>query len=263
MTRRNPGLLASIVSVPFILCVLILATGAIGQTALVQWLDIVTRKAALPLRKPLDLMDQDRLTPYRLVHANRMTAAMEDTLGTDQYIDWVLIDTSAKRPKDPRRYVHLSVTYYTGKPSLVPHTPDVCRVASGYKQHQPHEGRVIDVPALGADESRIPVRVCTFVKTAISGGDTPTVVYTFHANGEFQANRMKVRNVLTRLRDKHAYFSKVEVSFGGRKSQPRNLGREDSVVATAKFLNTVLPVLIEDHWPDWELAENTNPDERG
>ena len=262
MTRRSSGLFASLASAPFVLCVLVLATGAIGQTALVQWLKIVTYKAPLPLRKPLSRLDPERLSPYKLVHAGKLTATMEETLGTDQYIDWVLADASVQRATDPRRVVHLSATYYTGKPSLVPHTPDVCRVAAGYLPYQAHENRVVEVPALGPDGGEIPVRICTFVKTAISGGDTPTVVYTFHANGEFQADRQKVRNVLTRIRDKYAYFSKVEVSFGGNQCQPRSLGREESIVSAAKLFNTILPVLIEEHWPDWEAAEKADADER-
>jgi hypothetical protein len=64
-----------------------------------------------------------------------------------------------------------------------------------------------------------------------------------------------VRNTTTTLLNKHAYFSKVEVSFGGPRTQPRNLGREESVAAAAKLFNVILPILVEEHWPDWEAIE--------
>ena len=263
MTHRNPGLLASVLSTPFVLCVLVLAAAGLGQAALVQWLDIATRKEAIPLRKPLGAMDKARLGDYQYEGKISLSAAVEDALGTDQYLEWSLTDTSVKRRTDPRRYVHLSVTYYTGGPNLVPHTPDLCRVGGGYQPKQAHENRVIDVPSFGEGHGEVPIRVCTFVKTAIFNRDEPTVIYTFHTNGEFKATRTGVRHSTHRVRDRYAYFSKVEVSFGGVRCQPRNLGREESVTAATKLFDTVLPILIEEHWPDWEAVRDSSPAERG
>ena len=263
MTCCNQSLLASIVRLPFILCVVVLAVAALGQGALRRWAKVVTRKDPIPLRKPLSLMNKDRLGDYRFSTASKMTAAVEDSLGTDAYLDWKLIDTSVPDRRDPRRHVRLFVTYYTGGPNLTPHTPDVCYVGGGYQPKQLHETRVIDVAAMGRSHSRLPVRVCTFTKTAIFNRDEPTVVYTFHANGEFTASRTGVRNLARTLTDKHAYFSKVEVSFGSKQCRPRNLGREESVEAAAKLFDTVLPLLITEHWPMWDTEEGSNSDERG
>ena len=262
MTHRNPGLLASVLSAPFILCVLVLVAAALGQAALVQWLGIVTHKEPIPLRKPLGALDKGRLGDYRYERKFTLSKAVEDALGTRDYLEWTLTDLAVKRRSDPRRHVHLSVTYYTGGRNLAPHTPDVCRVGGGYQPKQAHEDRMIDVPSLDDEHGSVPVRVCTFVKTAIFDRNEPTVIYTFHTNGEFKATRTGVRNTTHRIRDKYAYFSKVEVNFGGPRCQPRNLGREESIAAAAKLFDTILPILIEEHWPDWEAVQNLNAAER-
>jgi hypothetical protein len=260
MTRDHPGWFSSLLGIPFVLCVLVLTAAAFGRMAVERWGKVVTRKDPIPLRKPLGVLNKERLGDYRFVEAAQLSAAVEDALGTEQYLDWLLTDTSVPRLNDPRRHVHLSVTYYTGGPNLAPHTPDVCRVGSGYQPKQPHENRVATVPALGEGErSRVPVRVCTFAKTAIFNRDEPTVVYSFHANGRFTGTRTGVRNLTHGIKDKHAYYSKVEVSFGGEHCQPRNLGREESLTAAAKLFNTILPLLVQEHWPDWDAVENIRP----
>ena len=255
-------MLTSVVSVPFVLCVLVLSAAALGRVVLVRYGDVITRKAPIPLRKPLGALDTSRLGDYERIKANTLSAAVEAQLGTKEYLDWVLVDNSVSRPGDPHRQVHLSVTYYTGGPNLAPHAPDVCYHAGGYKSKQPHANRVVKVPALGPERSAVPIRVCTFVKTAIFGREEPTVIYTFHANGKFTATRTGVRRLTHRITDRHAFFSKVEVSFGGGPKQLQKLGREESVVAATKLFNTILPILIEEHWPDWEVAQNSTPDEQ-
>lgn len=257
MARRNSGIGASVFTLPFVMCLLVLTAAAFGRMAVVRWLNVVTRKEPIPLRKSLSALDKLRLGDYKFLKAHLLSEAIENSLGTDEYIDWVLEDSSVTRRVDPRRYVHLFVTYYTGGPNLAPHTPDVCYLGSGYQPKQAHENRKVAVPALG-EGAEVPVRVCTFCKTAIFNQDEPTVVYTFNANGRFTSTRNGVRNLTHGLRDKYAYFSKVEVSFGGPGCRPPNLGREESVAAASKILNVVLPLLVQEHWPDWKA-----PDEPG
>lgn len=255
MSPRNPNLVASLVSLPFVLCVGVLAAAAIGRATLVHILQVVTRKERIDLRKPLAVLPH-RFGDYQLNDRKpdkgriRLSAEMEDALGTDTYVNWWLVDASVERKNDPRRHAQLFVTYYTGGPNLAPHTPDVCYIAGGYQPQQAHETRELELPSLYQALGTIPVRVCTFVKTAIFDWQQPTVVYTFHANGGFTASRTGVRSRTRSLRDRYAYFSKVEVSFGGPGCRPPNLGREESVQAAAKLLDAVLPILIEEHWPD-------------
>lgn len=203
-------------------------------------------KAAIALRKPLSAMDVDRLSPYRVVERATLDAVVIDALGTDQYIQWMLKDTSLA-PGDPLHDVQLFITYDTGGQNLVPHVPDECRLGAGYEAARPHENRdiSIDAPTLA---NEVPLRVCTFVKTAVFHRDEQTVVYLFHSNGEFAATRDAVRILFNDPRDKFAYFSKVEISF------PR-ASREESVKGAAKLLGKLLPVLVADHLPDFEAAQ--------
>ena len=256
MTGVQKGILRRVATVPFVVCVLMLTGAAVARMAACTWGPVVSRKEPIELRKPLGSLNKERLGEYEFVAAPKLSAAVEDALGTQQYLQWVLQDRSVARVNDPQRWIHLAVTYYTGGSNLAPHTPDVCQTGAGYQPKQAHENRDIEVPALGPGErGRVPVRICTFVKNTSWSRDEPTVVYTFHANGRFTATREGVRYWTQSVRDKHAYYSKVEISFGGEQCQPRNLGREESVAAATKVLNVVLPVLLEEHWPDWEATE--------
>jgi hypothetical protein len=192
-------------------------------------------------------MAVDGLMPFRVVERHILEPVVVEALGTDQYLNWVLEDTSAP-PNDPLRYAQLFVTYDTGGQNLVPHTPDECRLGAGYEPAQPHENTDVKLSSLGSGSMEIPVRICTFVKTAVFNREEVTVVYTFHCNGEFAATRGGVRLLFNDPRDTHGYFSKIEISF------PRAT-REQSAQGAAQLLNRLLPVLMRDHWPDFAAAE--------
>jgi len=149
----------------------------------------------------------------------------------------------------------LLVTYYSGGHNLVPHTPDVCYLGAGYQPGRAHENVTLSVPELGAAGAKLWVRVLTFVKTAIFDRQDVSVVYAFHCNGRFVETgafvdpRTAVRLLLNDPANTYAYFSKVEVSF------PRAT-REQSLKGAAKLFGAVLPVLVKEHWPDFEAAES-------
>lgn len=207
-------------------------------------------KNPLPLKSPLSKLSKDAFAPYKFELSTTLPSAVEDALGADEYLDWVFVDTSITDVEDPTRYVHFVVTYNTGGRDLVPHTPDQCFLGQGYQPVE-MENVSIEVPAL---QQTIPMRVLTFVKTALQGGDRPTVTYLFHCNGQFVATRNDVRYLINTLNNRYAYFSKIELTFGALRANPHNASREDSVKAAAKFLDRVLPVLLENHFPDWEAA---------
>lgn len=233
-------------TVHFVVAALIMGAAAVLVGPVAWSMNFRQAKAAIPLRKPLSAMDVDRLRPYRVVERATLDAPVIDALGTDQYIQWMLEDTSLP-PGDSLYTAMLFVTYDTGGQNLVPHVPDECRLGAGYQPARPHENREIpiDSPTL---RSEIPLRVCTFVKTAVFQRDEQTVVYLFHANGSFAATRDAVRILFNDPRDRFGYFSKVEISF------PR-ASREESVKGAAKLLSKLLPVLVSDHLPDFEAAQ--------
>ncbi len=225
-----------------------LAIAAVLSGPVAGWLHIKEGKRPLPLVAPLATLNEEALAPYRVVRRHTLGPELVEALGTEIYLSWTLIDTSLPLG-DPLRIANLLVTYDSGgENNLVPHTPDVCYLGVGYAAAQPHETVELGVPGLGTSSSTIPVRVCTFGKTAIFGYDRVSVTYTFHCNGRFVGTRTGVRYLLNKLTNTYAYFSKVEISFP-------EATREETVKGVGKLYGRVLPLLVADHWPDFEKME--------
>lgn len=238
---------SELITAPFVTAVVILGIAAILTGPVASMMALKQSKEALPLKKELHLLDDGALGPYRLLRRNTLEPIVVEALGTEHYVNWMLEDTDLP-PRDPLRLAVLFVTYYTGGSNLVPHTPDVCYLGAGYSPGQPHENKELDIRNLSPGNTRLPIRVCTFVKTAIFDNQSVSVVYTFQTNGQYVNTRTGVRLLINDLRDTYAYFSKVEVSFPGAT-------REQSIAGSKKLFDHVLPVLQRDHWPDFEAAE--------
>jgi hypothetical protein len=243
---------AGLLTAPFIVAVLLLAAAAIIAGPVATRLNIRHAKLPLPLRTALYEMNAEGLWPYRLLSGDRgrhvLDPVVVEALGTEDYLSWTLEDTGVDA-SDPLRFANLFVTYYTGADNLVPHTPDVCYLGFGYSPAQAHENVDVELRSLPGDARTVPLRVCTFVKTAVFDRDEVTVVYTFNSNGRFAATRTGVRLLLNDLATAHAYFCKVEVSF------PR-ANRAQSIAGAARLFDRVLPELMRRHWPDFKAAEN-------
>ncbi len=238
---------ARLITKPFLVAVIILGAAAVLAGPVGSWLQFRLEKLQLALIKPLAAMNVDAIYPYRLMDRQMLEPSVVEALGTTEYIHWTLEDTNVAK-SDPLRRATLFVTYYTGGRDLVPHVPDECMLGAGYQPAQAHENTNLRLSALIPEHPTVPVRVCTFVRTAIHNRTKMTVVYSFAVNGTFAATRNNVRLLTADPRNTHAYFSKVEVSFPGAT-------REQSVLGAQKLLDTVLPVLLRDHYPDFEKAE--------
>lgn len=232
---------------PFLVAVVILGIGAVLAGPVARTMRLHQIKDPLPLRAPLSTLSEDALRPYTVLDRRQLEPAMVDALGTDQYIHWLMEDRSVA-PSDPLRTFSLFITYYTGGRDLVPHTPDICQLGAGYQPAQPHENREITVAGLGEVPVQIPIRTCTFMRTAVYDRRKHSVIYTFYCNGRFVCQRNDVRLLINDLQNRYAFFSKVEVSF------PRAT-REESVKGVTKLFQRLLPVLVDKHWPDFEAAE--------
>lgn len=243
---------ARIITLPFVLAIVLLGAAACLAGPLASWLDISQRKLALPLRAPLGTLDEAALAPYRVVRRDILDPAVVESLGTNKYLSWVLEDESVAED-DPLRMGHLLITYDTGGNNLVPHTPEVCWLGGGYQRAEPHENVDIETGSLSGEPLTVPVRLCTFVKTALKNRARKSVAYTFYCNGQFTAMRDSVRILLNRPWSRYAYFSKVEVSF------PRAT-REQTLRGVRKLFDRLLPVLIDQHWPDFQSAERAARD---
>ena len=248
-TFRNRG---------FLVCVALLATFTVGFEVLALRKGIQFRKQALPLKKPLKHFNQDKLAPHKLLRPITLQPDMVDQLGTEEYLQWYVAGPHGTAGNVPG-HITLFVTYYTGKPDQVPHVPEVCYAASGHRQIADHLIDV-DVPALGPGET-IPVRVLELQQSGrLLGGNDRIVMYTFHANGRFCRSRRQVQGVIGNPLTKYAYFSKVEISMDigvGYAS------KEQAVEAGRRFLQVVVPVLLEDHWPDWDAAVSQTESQSG
>ncbi len=240
---------------PFVACVVVLVGAAVFAGPGVAWFKVKLRKEAVPLRRPLGEFDKAALGEYDFLLASTIDPAVVATLGTELYMNWTFENSRIKKPSDPARRVQILVTYYTGKPSLVPHTPDVCYLGSGYLQ-QEAANLEFDLTDLDGEPFSVPVRAVTFVKSAVGGRESPTVVYTFHCNGDFVSTRQDVREKLANPFTKGAYFCKIEVSFGWPGASPTTPNRDRCIKAAEKFLARFLPVFLRDHLPDWEAVES-------
>lgn len=232
---------------PFVLAVALLLAAAVMAGPVADWLHIKMAKQALDLRMPLARLDEGALGGYRLLGRRVLSPEVIDALGTEHYISWTLEDQDLPSG-DPRKIANLLITYYTGQHSLVPHTPDVCYLGSGYAPSQAHENVELPISIPGQSSSGVPVRVCTFGRTAIFGREQVTVIYTFSCNGKFLVNSRRVRARLHNPSNTYAYHSKVEVSFP-------HASREQSLEGARKLFSRLLPELMRRHWPDFEADE--------
>ncbi len=235
---------------PVVLAALLLAGAAVLAGPVATRLAGV-KKEYVPLRAALSTLDKASLGPFRFIEAANLDADQVNTLGTEQYISWQLEDTSVPDPVHPLRFAHLFVTYYSGKPDMVPHVPDVCFKGAGYDVRR---GDHVELHIAGLKRD-VPVRTVSFVRSGIYGKDEPTVVYTFLANGDFTCTREGVRMAVGDIRARHAYYSKIEVSFGSRSTRPQNATTEQTLEGAARLLNYALPALLERHFPDWEAVQ--------
>jgi hypothetical protein len=246
---RATGVIACALRQPgFLSCAALLAVFATGFQVWTAYANVQFVKQALPLCKPLDQLDQQKLYPYKFRSASQIKGEMLDSLGTDQYISWTLTDTTIKTAS-PEQLASLFVTYYTGKPDQVPHVPDVCYQAGGYleKDASYHE---FQVPALGIN---IPVKVLELERSKLFQRDSRIVFYTFYVNDRFVPERRDVMSVLANPLDRYAYFSKLEISFGTADETPP---KEVALKSAERLLQVVVPLLVKEHWPSWKAAED-------
>ncbi len=248
MVMAGKGGRGGIWSTPFVISAVLLLGTAISLQVVVAKMRISLTKEAVPLQNPLTRLDRSKMWPYEFRHAGDLDESVINELGTREYIAWDFVDTRRKSKSDPERRVHFFVTYYTGDPDSVPHTPDVCLLGSGYTTTKKENIEFEMDTRLGP--MTVPLRVLDSEKSGIHNKEKFTVAYLFGTNGKLTARRQGVRFAINDPRDRHAYYSKVEIRFG-----PPFPPREQMIEATKRFLKVALPVLIEDHWPDWDAVK--------
>jgi hypothetical protein len=265
---RRPADVRRKTSPRYYACVAILLLTAVGMQLVAGISDGHFRKSALPLKRPLDALDQAKLLPeykpYR-VQPPPLEPELIENLGTEEYLQWNLVDQQCDRA-DPTALVQLFITYHTGQPDLVPHNPEQCRAAAGMSL----VGRgAMEVSVPGADgvEHTIPVSVLEFelprreglvARGGVGGGQRQFVAYFFYTNGRYVTSRTGVRLAVSNLWDRYAYYSKIEVSFSDPTLR-EFASREQTEAATRRLLPKLMPILWEDHYQSWEAIKHGTP----
>jgi hypothetical protein len=237
----------------FLMCAAVLAASGVGMPVAIEKFGVYLQKEPLPLKKPLDFLDEKGLGPYRVLSKEKIdNPEVIKNLGTKEYIQWTLEDTEVGAESSVRQ-CSLFVTYYE-LPDRVPHVPEECYIGSGY---QKLSGDSLTVIAEGeGDKREIPVKYLVFTSKNQSSWRRDTqfsVLYLFKVNGDFANSRESARIALNKnIRYKYSYFSKVEWKFfNTRLGVTVNPTKSESISASGKLLGVILPILEGEHWPDW------------
>ena len=238
----------------FLICAAFLLIAASSKSVIIKKLGLITEKLAIPLQKPLEDMDFDAIGPYKLISQQRIeNHDIIEELGTEEYLQCLIEDTEAA-PESPTRICSLFITYYTGNPDTVPHVPDECYVGGGNKQvgkdliglKIPIQNETIELNA-----SRV-----TFERKKRSEWDATSTfsrLYFFKVNGEYSNGKQMTRAIMGKnLFGKYSYFSKVEWEFKGVRGVSPD--KEQIIEASQKIFSSILPILENNHWPDWDAA---------
>jgi len=257
--QRGPGTRGA--ALRFYTCVGILLVAAVSMQVAAKALGAYFEKQPVPLKRPLATFDRSKLSPEYGLHVSPpppLTEDMTQTLGTEEYLMLRLVDAARGR-RERTCVANVFVTYFTGKPDLVPHVPDECWLAGGFEREGAPEDAEVVVPGVGAPGDRVPVRLITFTRgradfgaSAVGqGSEKTTVLYFFDTNGRYVTTRTQVRLAQANLWDRYAYYAKFEISFSDYDDQQR-ANRAESLEALAPLLKKILPILRREHFQNWE-----------
>ena len=241
----------------FLICVAVLTMAGSGMSIAIKSFGVYLKKEPLPLKKSLNLLDENALTPYKVVDKRKIeNEQIVKELGTEDYIEWILEDLNAAADSAVRK-CSLFITYYEVADKRVTHVPDECYIGVGFQRFAT-ESVTFKIDKAG-DEEKLPGRYVVFSGTNSSHWESSTqfpVLYLFYVNGKYAGSRQEARFIINKnLFSKFSYCSKVEWKFFNRR-----LGRtiypskEEAVAASEKLLAVILPILEREHWSDWTVV---------
>jgi hypothetical protein len=213
-------------------------------------------KKPLSLKEPFDMLDEKLLEPYKVLEKSKIdNKDVLESLGTEEYLQWLLEDTTVNTPS-PVRNCSIFITYYTGNPDQVPHVPEACYMGGGFESNEKFTVDLnvgdINMPGISGNV-KIPATGMIFGKKSSEVWQASVkfpVIYFFKVNGQYKGNRTSVRIALGDLTSEYSYFSKIEIKFFSLKGLYPE--KAQAVEATEKLLKVLLPVLEKNHWPEWK-----------
>jgi len=231
------------------------------------------------LTHPLATLPERLGTWVQVSQDQPLEKEMQDVLATDKYIFREYLDervfgpgvadefknktaderrvmTNKKRAK-PAGVVSLSVTYYTGMVDTVAHVPDRCVTADGYepKSYLTEKWPIAhDLAAkLKKERDDIEVRYINFEDQTGTSNVPRSIAYFFSVNGEFNSSPLGVRQKLADLRERKAYYAKIEVM-----TTMDNIDEARRVMTD--FLACAMPD-IQRCLPDWDKVRTNMPEQ--
>lgn len=260
-TRKPVRAATPPVSSRYVVCVAVLLAFFVTLQTLTHTFELYFRKEAVPLKKSLKSFDRTALRPQYDLHPALPQPIDHDTLqtlGTEEYVDLRIVDLSKPR-NDVTSVAHVFITYYTGKPDMVPHVPEECYLAGGFDRVGPARDAEVAVANVGAPDDEVPLRIIEFRNR--SGLMTPTattsdnnifsVIYFFHSNDAYYTTRNQVRLALSSPWDRYAYYAKFEIRFSDY-AMSTLANTDQALAALPDLLAKLMPTILEEHFADWE-----------
>ncbi len=259
------------------LCLALLVAWFGTQSAVLAAQKVVIVKDPVPLRHELFMLPES-VGPWQVVYRDPpLSKEVEDTLGTKQYLSWYFLDKRLAHASDvdvrrrnfePGSIIRLHLAYYTGMIDAVPHVPERCNVAGGFnaignsfelplnidngeytwnQELEVHETYSLLEPVVRSPKLAFHSRAFTYAPP-MNPEAAETVIYFFVANGKYLASPLDVRLEGFNLRDRYAYYFKV---------QAEALGVSDPEVASERveaLLTDLMPQILAT-LPDWSEVQ--------
>jgi len=239
----------------FLICAAVLAMAGGGMSVAIKSFGVYLKKTPLPLKKSLELLDENALAPYEVIGKEEIeNEEIVKALGTEDYIQWTLEDRDAAADSAVRK-CSLFITYYELPDPQVVHVPEECYIGAG-NQRLAAGNVTFEINKEGVEE-KISARYVVFSGTNSNQWQNDAkflVLYLFNVNGRYAGSREDARITLNKnIFGKYSYFSKVEWKFFNTKfGAVIYPSKEEAVAASRKLLGVILPILVREHWPDWE-----------
>jgi len=253
----------------FIVVASILLVSAVSLNAATRYLKLYFQKLPVEMRQPISAIPE-RLGPWVQISKDKpLPADIEHELGTKIYVKRTYVDTrivgddalkavqnksfeeregiaEGIRRQNPSAVLFLHTAYYTGLVDTVAHVPERCYVAGGFQPNNktPREWASVSRHIDQTGTSKFASPFITFEdQKGMSETQRLNVAYMFHANGDFLPDADNVRFALQNLRNRYAYYAKIEMMTIGDE-------RASSGKAMDEFLGYLLPE-FEKLLPDW------------
>jgi hypothetical protein len=264
----------------YFLALAVLVIGAIGFRVLVAQANIYLMKERVDLRRPLDSVSTKLGRWQRVGSDSVFSETLIEELGTRSYLD----RTYAIDGDPSKGVMHVHVAYYTGTIDAVPHIPERCWAVGGLELTRNSEGSAIAVDRsrwepleregvepgkymsvsvtdpITAEVERVAMPVGDIAATTIEFQDPKQPQdrqvggYFFIANGLSVASSYGVRKAAFNLRDRYAYYCKIQLTNRGRVDDPNGSLVEPFKRDSAELLNELLPQVMR-CLPDWPSFE--------